>query len=797
MTEEKSMSGPEEPDKERQESPNGANDDTDWLDELGKEPTRIYDEDDALQEKDQSLPGKEHVGDEIPDWLAGDLEQEVSEEEAIPNWLKDEMAAEEGNSSGKQASDQGLDIEDTAVFNQPLDLPDEEIPGWLSDEVEADPLSDAATEGADELSWLDQIAAGEGAAIEEPPTLSWDEQELDAPEEMDDSAEEDMTWLDDMSTLPAVTAEELAAKSGDAWPSEQTDEEHSTPTDTLDEEIPLKESSFDDEVIDVEADEMQAVEESPVDLSQSGGVSHIEPSIDETIMAMPDSDDSLEDSPESVPEDPDEAMAWLERLAARQGAPAEELPSITEETLSMSVVDAGEMPEDPDEAMAWLEKMAGEQEEPDEEMVAILQDVEDETEEEELEKVDEAIEGAVAEADLTPQVDEDLEYAVSGLEGAELPGDMDEALSWLEDMILEKEAQPLEEGSPVIEDDLVEEDIAEISAEKAVADEELVGAEGEIPVDISMEGMVKGQLEEDDDAMAWLEQLAARQGASLDELTTVDSELEEPEAPEWLREEMDEALQEVVETEPEATEELAIEEVEAESAMDFHEVEIPTLEEEPLKLDSELAEIFEDEGLTEPDSTEPVFDFQDIPEMEDWSESAPSTGALDPSVVDEATQEDLAWMETLGEVDPDSWLEAEVEATSPDLIIPEIPSDSGQAIEPDVPDQGSLKPETEGLQESVVDSVELLSDVDGILDAQHLQVARGAIAAGNLDTALNELGVLLRQGEGLPYLIAEIQTSISSYGEQPRLQRLLGDAYVQNGQLKKAIEVYRQALDNL
>jgi hypothetical protein len=53
MTEENSMSGPEEPEMERQDSPNGAEDDTNWLDELGKEPTRIYDEDDSALEKIQ------------------------------------------------------------------------------------------------------------------------------------------------------------------------------------------------------------------------------------------------------------------------------------------------------------------------------------------------------------------------------------------------------------------------------------------------------------------------------------------------------------------------------------------------------------------------------------------------------------------------------------------------------------------------------------------------------------------------------------------------------------------------
>jgi tetratricopeptide (TPR) repeat protein len=281
-------------------------------------------------------------------------------------------------------------------------------------------------------------------------------------------------------------------------------------------------------------------------------------------------------------------------------------------------------------------------------------------------------------------------------------------------------------------------------------------------------------------------------------LTSIEAEQEEPEAPEWLRQEMDEALEEVVEPEPEARQELAAGEVEAESAMDIHEVEEPTLEEEPLKLDSELAGIFEEEAdIEESEPAEPVFEFEEMPEIEEWSESASTTGALDPTVVDEATQEDLAWIDSLGEVDPDSWLEAEVEATSPELATPEVSRDSGQKIEQDVSGQEIMDIEAEAGEVPEVETIELLGEVDGVLNTEHLQAARGAIAAGNLDTALNEFGTLLQQGEGLPYLIAELQTSISNYGEQPRLQRLLGDAYVQNGQLKKAIEVYRQALDNL
>ena len=56
---------------------------------------------------------------------------------------------------------------------------------------------------------------------------------------------------------------------------------------------------------------------------------------------------------------------------------------------------------------------------------------------------------------------------------------------------------------------------------------------------------------------------------------------------------------------------------------------------------------------------------------------------------------------------------------------------------------------------------------------------------------------MMEQEEGLVYLISELESSIEHYGQQPVIQRLLGDAYYQNGQLRKAVEVYRQALDNI
>jgi hypothetical protein len=99
----------------------------------------------------------------------------------------------------------------------------------------------------------------------------------------------------------------------------------------------------------------------------------------ESAEPMPDNDavpemfpfPQIDMPPDDVPEDPDEAMAWLERLAADQGANLDELPTLSaarstaDDTMEYPALDMAEMesdvPDDPDEAMAWLERLAADQ----------------------------------------------------------------------------------------------------------------------------------------------------------------------------------------------------------------------------------------------------------------------------------------------------------------------------------------------------------------------------------------------------------------------------------------------------
>jgi tetratricopeptide (TPR) repeat protein len=75
-------------------------------------------------------------------------------------------------------------------------------------------------------------------------------------------------------------------------------------------------------------------------------------------------------------------------------------------------------------------------------------------------------------------------------------------------------------------------------------------------------------------------------------------------------------------------------------------------------------------------------------------------------------------------------------------------------------------------------------------------MARQALAKGQYDQAMDRYRSLVEEGQGLGALIADLETATEEH-RQPLLRRLLGDAYMRNGQLQRALETYRIALDDL
>ena len=74
--------------------------------------------------------------------------------------------------------------------------------------------------------------------------------------------------------------------------------------------------------------------------------------------------------------------------------------------------------------------------------------------------------------------------------------------------------------------------------------------------------------------------------------------------------------------------------------------------------------------------------------------------------------------------------------------------------------------------------------------------ARGKVAEGKVDEALNDYETLLRANIGLDLVVSDMQWLINQaqYQDNPAVHRVLGDALMRQGQLQQALDVYRHAL---
>ena len=80
--------------------------------------------------------------------------------------------------------------------------------------------------------------------------------------------------------------------------------------------------------------------------------------------------------------------------------------------------------------------------------------------------------------------------------------------------------------------------------------------------------------------------------------------------------------------------------------------------------------------------------------------------------------------------------------------------------------------------------------------AAGFNTARGKIAAGKLEEALDDYETLLRANIGLDLVVSDMQWLIkqAQHQDNPAVHCVLGDALMRQGQLQQALDVYRHAL---
>ena len=85
----------------------------------------------------------------------------------------------------------------------------------------------------------------------------------------------------------------------------------------------------------------------------------------------------------------------------------------------------------------------------------------------------------------------------------------------------------------------------------------------------------------------------------------------------------------------------------------------------------------------------------------------------------------------------------------------------------------------------------------GTSDGPDFDLARAALMAGSTGTAAAMYRKMLDEGHGGTALVNELETAAAEQPGAPELAQLLGDAYMQNGQIQKAMKAYSKGFDHL
>ncbi|MFN2189784.1 MAG: hypothetical protein ACK2T3_13550, partial [Candidatus Promineifilaceae bacterium] len=290
-------------------------------DEQDQEPAEFEDELKWLEE----IAASHEASDDAPFGSEFDENTMVPfpENEYLPDWLKDSATSDVADfEEHPEPASFDETPEPANVVSETPERADDEFLDWLSDPG-VDERSSTSVESSEDIDWFNQIVSGDESAIDQ--LLASQGIDLDSVQESSSAVQDDdePSWLEAMDDIPASIDETIVGKTY------IVDEVRAIPPVELEEEfIP---------------DEFAAEE------------------------FAPDADQ------EEVPTDPEEAMAWLEQLAQEENEGDEfiektlesevefEYEMDSEEPLSIASSTPAAIPDDPDEAMAWLEQLASEE----------------------------------------------------------------------------------------------------------------------------------------------------------------------------------------------------------------------------------------------------------------------------------------------------------------------------------------------------------------------------------------------------------------------------------------------------
>ncbi|MBI5946366.1 MAG: tetratricopeptide repeat protein [Chloroflexi bacterium] len=735
-----------------------------------EQPTSIFDQDSS---SDESL-----VPADLPDWLKGQapvteplhpVQQAPAQSLDTPDWLSEMSSEQAVDSAAPQSTDISdwlSSLDDAQDVKESPAVPAGDIPDWLSG------LSDAATTP-----------------------------ETEAPQAASDTPE----WLGGLGTAAAAAAaadafEAEPAQPGDVpdWLSGLGDAKASEPMAAQSSDIPEWLNGMDD---------LQPI--TPVSAKTT------EPSVDELGTSAQEQDD---------------AVAWLESLAAKHGAKPEEMvtdPNLRSETppdwvqqaqtlnQQPSVENLGTSAQEQDDAVAWLESLAAKHGAKPEEMVSDPNKRSETPPEwvQQAQAVGEA-ESISSAKDISQKPDEQIfsEFDTTSI----IPTEADATGMWLRDLDKkEKESEFITPSADHAQD--VPEWLKDIQSQPEQMEETSL-KQADIP-----DWIKSAQPVDSDDQIKFVEDTPAAQNSDLpDWLSGIEDESpvketagdqglpnndlsnwlsgldEEPGLPfesmptpnSILADSMPRPVESPVQQEP----------VAAKADLPDWLSDVDAKPEEDLEEDlwkKSIEQEVETIASQPTDEPAPVTETVDLP---DWLQGVEveSDKAAEIAEVEMEGDDSPPWMvrekfeaeELLQPIptSPSEWHPVDMIETKPIRIQreEEIPA---AVLEPALAAPSEPAPATK--KKTGLSVRQAQPEAQNITEI--LAQAKGELDRGDIPTALNHYGKLIKKGKHLEEAIRDLSESLYRYPVEVGIWQTLGDAYMRSNRLKEALEAYNKA----
>lgn len=688
------------------------------------------------------ISAEEQLGEITPSAIPESATQDLPgapQAEQVPDWL---LEFEKGEPSLEEI-EQTVELTKESIVTA-NEIPDLEATGTAETEVslEADqapteaPIEAGILDDADlAMAWLESLAARQGA--DEATLITPPEQRLDAPPD----------WvINEMQTGEISPVGEI-----------QEQEESGLPLTELSDEVAPEEPAVleplgQDLAVEALLEELESEPSIPAAASESQSEELIKSLKEETLAEEAVTAESIDAG------NLDEALAWLEGLAAKQGADEATLTTTPEQRL--------EVPPD------W-----------------VLQEVESSEAEEEpaLNAEEEPVD--VSGIAIPAWLSEETEPEVSTRLTEEVPAvEPDIALpDW-----------SVEESAPEVSAGLADETPA-VEAEIAVPDWLSEETEPEVSTGLAGETTaVEAEIEVPD----WsLEETEQKVSAGFTEETP--AEIANIALPDWLSEAIEPEVSPEVEAETKAG---MIEPVDAEPMVE-------TLDEILTETPAEVSDTVEiistlPEEVASAEEAVPVVEEQPTSEFtqsfSDWlgslEEEEPASLEIEAWAAEQPTFAETAETEPVEPGKVTEWLEEVIPVETGGAKSPEPLQDWLGTLEEQAP-QAEAEPEIPTrAQETPISGEtawEAVQPVEAVEPAP-LQTAsfidlKEELGRGNIDVALTGLDQMIHNGENLPDTIQVLKDALYRFPVDISIWQLLGDAYSRNNQLQEALDAYTKA----